>query len=370
MAARVSRFMQHLRDLITLGGPAVCNVAVTNVCNASCDFCNYARNKNRIHHRRFIDARKFDEALKILKGRGVRYITLTGGEPLLHPDVGDIVRTTVRNGLQPSLVTNGSRLTPERIRTLVETGLHRFILSVDAPTVEAHESHRGLPGVCDRIRQANSLFRQLSVQSIASVTISRLIMDFTSLVDFLRDLGFTTVTFSYPKRTAGSSSLVYSETSRLIDFEDRELEDLLQRLADHKSLFPILNPKESLLDMVRFLRKEPQRFPCLGGYKYFFLDWDLKVWRCDTWPTPMGHVRDFAGIPLIRDGCTRCMSDCYRDSAVLLASAVAVGDAVSHLRKGRVGRAVHTLCSRNTARSLWALTREWGTLRNAAAGPR
>ena len=63
--------------LIRHGGPAICNIAVTNSCNATCDFCNFARGK--VANLRWIDAEQFDRALALLCVRGVRYLNLFGG---------------------------------------------------------------------------------------------------------------------------------------------------------------------------------------------------------------------------------------------------------------------------------------------------
>ena len=46
--------------LIGRGGPALCNIAVTNACNAACDFCNFARGKVNARHLRWIDADQFE----------------------------------------------------------------------------------------------------------------------------------------------------------------------------------------------------------------------------------------------------------------------------------------------------------------------
>lgn len=50
-----------------------------------------------------------------------------------------------------------------------------------------------------------------------------------------------------------------------------------------KPYLHVVNPTASLEEMQRFLRKEPQRFECLGGYKYFYLDWNFLIWRCHYW---------------------------------------------------------------------------------------
>jgi len=61
--------------LIRHGGPALCNIAVTNSCNAACDFCNFARGKVPSRDLRWIDTDQFGRALDILHKRGVRYVS-------------------------------------------------------------------------------------------------------------------------------------------------------------------------------------------------------------------------------------------------------------------------------------------------------
>ena len=65
--------LARLADLVRLvgqGGPAVCNVAVTNVCNATCDFCNFAYDKGFVTHRLYLDATRFGDCVDILHRRG------------------------------------------------------------------------------------------------------------------------------------------------------------------------------------------------------------------------------------------------------------------------------------------------------------
>jgi 2-iminoacetate synthase ThiH len=67
-----------MRDL-TL--PAVCDVSVTSVGNAACDFCGFARNKTLAGAARYLDAEEFSRALLILHRGGIQYITLQGENP-------------------------------------------------------------------------------------------------------------------------------------------------------------------------------------------------------------------------------------------------------------------------------------------------
>ena len=69
MTSIASKACDMLR-LIRRGGPALCNIAVTNSCNAACDFCNFARGKVASRDLRWIDADQFGRALDILHKRG------------------------------------------------------------------------------------------------------------------------------------------------------------------------------------------------------------------------------------------------------------------------------------------------------------
>jgi MoaA/NifB/PqqE/SkfB family radical SAM enzyme len=340
----------------------VCNISITNVCNARCDFCNYAYDKPFVTEKRTMDFSALCEAIDILYDRGVRYITFSGGEPFLHPRLNDIVAYTVKKGIRPSVITNGYLLTPAAVRQLKQSGLKTLFMSIDAATPREHEENRGLPGVCERIKEANRVLKELDIRTVASVTISKLIKDYNAMVLFLEELGFGTAVFSYPKRALHSSSLVFSSSS-LVDFTPQELTAALGEVAKLKSRFRVLNPAESISEMKRFVNNEEQLYPCFGGYRNFFLDTKFDVYRCDYLPTKMGTIQEFRTAPLIRDGCTECMSTCYRDSSVFLHFAVSIGDAMGHLKQGKLGAALGNIFTKGNARSIRALVNEWGTLR-------
>ena len=89
------RQMADMGRLLRHGGPSICNIAVTNVCNATCDFCNFAYDKGLVTHRSYIDVDNYRGALDILYRRGVRYLTFQGGEPLLHPAMADMPGSSI-----------------------------------------------------------------------------------------------------------------------------------------------------------------------------------------------------------------------------------------------------------------------------------
>jgi MoaA/NifB/PqqE/SkfB family radical SAM enzyme len=342
-------------QLVAHGGPALCNIAITNSCNARCDFCNFANGRIARQDLRWIDAKRLDAALKILHSRGIRYISFFGGEPLLHPDVTEMISTSVARGMGTALITNGWLL-PGKLEELAAAGLKTVYISIDAATTEAHEENRGLKGLIERVRDAAARMPRLGITAIAQVAMSKLISDYHALGKFLRDLGFEAVAFSYPQRARlGSSSLAWSDTSKLVNFADRELLTAFEAVDNLRREFPVNNPQASIADVKHHLQGNPEHFVCYAGYKSFYMDWNFNMWRCDAWHTPMCSVWDFDKAPFIRDGCTACIADCYRDSSVMLHFAVSLGDALDQLKTGKLVSALKTIADRRNVKSLRAV---------------
>jgi MoaA/NifB/PqqE/SkfB family radical SAM enzyme len=345
-----------LRLVLAEGGPGFCQFALTNACNANCGFCGFARDSLRKADWEFVPTAGAREAIDILARNGIRYLVLTGGEPTLHPDLLPITRHACDAGMKVMLVTNAGLLKPHRIEAMVEAGISSVIISVDAASRETHEANRGLPGVCERIVEANAVLRRIGIEATASVTMSRLV-DYAALPDFLRSLGFRSVTFSYPLTHLNSNFLGYSSSS-LVNYSEDELLDAFEAIKRLKRRICVVNPLPSIEEMQRFLRGERQRFGCLGGHRFFYLDWKLMLWRCHFWEAPMCSIYEFDETKLIRDNCTRCMIDCYRDASVMQHVAVSVHDAYQAARDGKLAAAARAVFNRRTAGSLRAVAEQ------------
>jgi MoaA/NifB/PqqE/SkfB family radical SAM enzyme len=348
---------QHAQQALLDGGPGMCQFAITSLCNARCGFCNFAVDRMPVDLRRSVTLEQARQAADILNRNGVHFLIFVGGEPMAHPDLNAMIAYTAEIGMAPMVVTNGSLLKPERIDAMVDAGARSVIISIDAADAAKHEANRGLSGVCERIREANAQFHRRGVGTTASVTMSRLIDDYTLLPPFLKSLGFDSVTFSYPLTTLASSYLGYAE-SNLVDYTPEELNARFEAVKALRRQFHVVNPIASIEDMQRHLRGETEQFGCLGGWKFFYLDWDLQLYRCHNWETPLCHISEFDGSQRVRDGCTACMMDCYRDSSVLQHVGVSVSDGVQALRKGQIGQAAKHWFNRKNLISLKAVAEE------------
>ena len=355
-------FGRLLGDVLDHGGPGYLQFAITNICNARCDFCGFAVDKFDPSRRRSVSLEEARDVIDIAVKNHIGYLLFVGGEPLAHKDLRAMVRYAAERGVHPMICTNGSLWTERNMRGFADDGLSSVIMSIDSHDVARHEQNRGLPEVCRKIKRANEVFAGLGVQTTASVTVSRLIDDYDKLPEFLQTLGFSSCTFSYPLTSLESSYLSFSD-SKLVSYSTEELIGVFEKIKAMKkrSGYAVVNPTESLTEMQRHLRKEPERFGCLGGHKYFYLDWNLDLYRCHAWDKPMCNIYDFDESKLIRDGCTKCMIDCYRDPSVLQFVAISASDAWNNVKKGKLGAAAGNVFDRRNLISLRAVweDRNW-----------
>jgi MoaA/NifB/PqqE/SkfB family radical SAM enzyme len=353
--------------------PAVLDLSVTDYCNADCDFCGFARHKMKGRPRSFVDYDAYVRALPILKRRGIVYINFQGGEPLLHPRIVDMVRTARASGMKPSLITNGWKL-PEKAEAVADAGIQNLLISIDSDDLDKHEQNRGLRDGRKRVIDGIAKLKAKGVPVMASVTVSKLV-DFEKLPDTLAALGFEAVTFSYPSKDAfGSSSLVYEENSKLVDWQPDELVAALDAIIRMRKRFPVLNPAAGVRDIQRHLKGMPEHFTCVGGFKYFYMDWNLDIWRCETWHEPMGSVFGLDDYPDDRRPCTACIMSCYRDTSTMMHAGVAAAEAGKALRRGQIGKAAGAFFNGRVAESLGATIADARLIaklrrRNAPVGP-
>ena len=348
--------LDTLRLVFQEGGPGFCQFAINSACNANCGFCNFARDTFPREKWQFVELQQGIESIDILFREGIRYLVFTGGEPTLNKNLAAFVKHGSDLGIKCMVVTNAGLLTPHKIHELADAGLSSFIISIDAANRETHEQNRGLPGVCKRIKTANQVLADIGMAATASVTMSHLV-DYDALPDFLASLGFKSVVFSYPLTSLDSNFRGFSDAG-LVTHTNESLWQAYEKVKQLKKRINVVNPSLSLDEMQRYVKKEEQKYPCLGGYRFFFLDWELNMWRCHFWDKPMCSIYEFDQSQLVRDGCTKCMINCYRDSSLMQQIAVSLHDAYASVKQGKLIEASKALTRKGNLDSLRAVVEE------------
>jgi MoaA/NifB/PqqE/SkfB family radical SAM enzyme len=352
---------KEIFSLLIQGGPGFCQVAVTNACNARCRFCNFPNVPPA--ERVMADLPGLLTGLESARRAGVRFLTVTGGEPLLYPELPAFLARARELGISVVLCTNGALLTPRRIQEMSRLGLDTVIISLDANSPARHDENRGLPGLTAHIQEMVPVLRRAGLDPVASVTLSRLVENLEGATAFLHRLGFKRMTFSYPITRLNSPYLGFA-VDHSVDFTPEELNRWFGRIKELKAGAPpvtILNPWLGLDEMQRQLRGRPSRFPCLAGFKYFFVDWDLKVYRCHYLGETLGRWEEMEAVTPVRDGCTACTIECYREPSIFQYMAVSVFDALTAWSQGRWLRGLGALLHPHNFLSLAALLegRHW-----------
>jgi MoaA/NifB/PqqE/SkfB family radical SAM enzyme len=107
--------------------PVLVQIVVTRRCNLACGYCYEYDKVSKPVPLQELKARV--DALRKLKAV---FVTLNGGEPLLHPHIAELVRYIAEAGMVPMINTNGHVLKAPLIRSLNEAGLFGMQLSCDS----------------------------------------------------------------------------------------------------------------------------------------------------------------------------------------------------------------------------------------------
>src|SRR5262245_12624583 len=220
---------QLFKEVLDHGGPGYLQFAITNICNADCDFCGFARSKFDPKARHSVTLKEAQDVIDIAVKNHIGYLLFVGGEPMVHRDLRAMTRYAAERGIHPMICTNGGLWTEENMRGLASDGLSSVIMSIDAHDVAKHEKNRGLQDVCKKIKRANEFFHSVGIQTTASVTASRLIDDYEKLPAFLEAVGFKSCTFSYPLTSLASSYLSFSD-SGLVNYTKEELIQVFEKI--------------------------------------------------------------------------------------------------------------------------------------------
>src|SRR5579864_5158779 len=114
------------KALLSTDHPILAHVIPMRRCNLSCAYCNEYDDVSKP-----VPLETMFERLDKLASLGTTIITISGGEPLLHPDLDAIIAHIRKRGMIAGLISNGYLLTAERIQRLNRAGLEHLQISID-----------------------------------------------------------------------------------------------------------------------------------------------------------------------------------------------------------------------------------------------
>ncbi len=123
-----------------LVGPLAVHLEVVAACNLTCTHC-FADVLPR--QEKYLTLDELDQLFASLARMGSFRLGLTGGEPLLRPDLFDIIDAATSYGLQPCITTNGLLITKEVAREFGRRELVWLNVSLEGATAETNDLVRG-----------------------------------------------------------------------------------------------------------------------------------------------------------------------------------------------------------------------------------
>lgn len=161
---------------------------VTRICNLRCAHCR-ASADNRDYTGE-LDTKAAFQLLDQIADVGRPIVILTGGEPLMRPDIFDLADYGTGKGLRMVMAPNGTLVTRGVAAKMAASGIQRISVSLDGATREQHDGFRGVDGAFDGALAGIQAAKSEGIEFQINTTISR--YNYEQIPDILRlaeDLG-------------------------------------------------------------------------------------------------------------------------------------------------------------------------------------
>lgn len=261
----------------------VISFETTLSCNCNCQHCDLGGLKKE---EKIIEPKDYARIVRELKPLVVQ---LSGGEPLLRPDIVEIVKATKQFGRLPYtiLVTNGVLLNEDIYLKLEEAGLNQLSISLDFPD-QRHDEFRRHPGLFEHLEKTVPKLAKYGFNDIIlNTAITR--ANFKELISLAKKAKEWGVKISYsvytPLRT-GNQNFAFKK-------EDLEqLNEIFKKLIEFKKKTNcIVNSKTVLLKILKFIR-EGSILHCQAGFKFVVVMPDGSFVPCSMRRKKFSNLKD------------------------------------------------------------------------------
>lgn len=144
---------------------------VTKGCNLRCIHCRATATE--LSSPLDLPTPKALEIIGEIAAYGSPILVLSGGEPLYRRDIFDLARSASDRGLRVALATNGTMVTKDVARHIVNSGVKRVSISIDGADAATHDTFRGIPGAFDAAVQCLRNLKQLGMSVQINMTVAR-----------------------------------------------------------------------------------------------------------------------------------------------------------------------------------------------------
>ena len=249
--------------------PLLVQIVPMRRCNLACAYCNeYDKTSDPVPLE--VMLRRIDRLAEL----GTAIVTISGGEPMMHPDLDAIIRRIRERDMLAGLITNGFYLGPERIERLNQAGLEYLQISID--NVEPDDiSQKCLKTLDKKLEHLQKHARfHVNINSVVGAGM-RNPDDPLTISRRAADLGFST-----------SVGILHDEKGQLSALNEREIAVYDEVVKLGEGLYTRINDfQRNLID------GKPNPWHCRAGARYLYVCEDGLVHYCS-------QQRGFPGVPL------------------------------------------------------------------------
>lgn len=238
-------------------------------CNLDCTYCNEFDDTSKP-----VPLDEMKRRLDILAQMGTSVITISGGEPLMHPQLDDVIRHIRKCGMIAGLITNGFFLNKDRIQRLNDAGLEHLQISIDnaVPDEVSKKSLKTLDGRLEMLSEWAEF--QVNINSVLGSGVKNS-EDALKIANRALELGFTS--------TIG---IIHDHGGQLKPLAQRDQEIFEEIMSLGKRSFSRFNQFQH--DVAR---GREHHWKCRAGSRYLYICEDGLVHWCS-------QQRGYPGIPL------------------------------------------------------------------------
>lgn len=230
---------------------------LTYRCPLRCPYCSNPVNYGDSEYRQELTADQWLTVIEQAAQLGILQLGLTGGEPLLHPELETLVEAAAATGLYTNLITAGTLLTPERAARLKACGLDHVQISLQDSQADASDEIAGVRSFEQKLTAAR-LVKELGLPLTINVVLHRHNLDrIEAIIDLCEKLAADRVELA---NTQYYGWAFHNRTSLLPTPAQLEWAQQVVARAQQRRPFP--------MGMVYVLPDYYEQYPkpCMGGW--------------------------------------------------------------------------------------------------------
>src|SRR5436190_2946804 len=258
-----------VRAMVSTEHPLLAHIIPIRRCNLACEYCNEYDDFSKP-----VPTESMFERVDKLGELGTSVITISGGEPLLHPELDEIIHRIRKNGIIAGLITNGYLLTAERMEKLNRAGLEWLQISIDNVTPD-EVSKKSLKVLDKKLQMlADYADFHVNINSVVGGGVHNP-QDALTIGKRAMELGFSS--------TIG---IIHDGDGQLQPLADEEKRVYHEMKNLEKRSFSRINSFQDNIALGR-----PNQWRCRAGARYLYICEDGLVHYCS-------QQRGYPGIPL------------------------------------------------------------------------